>query len=191
MDERRTKDAFEDFHVREFAGVLRLVTGVAGRAEAWDLTQEAFVRTWDRWESLKEADAPLKFTRAVAVNLSRSWLRRVYRMRARLHLLLDPRERMSDDQVDPDVWLTLEQLPRRQREAVVLCDVIGMTAKDAAEILRSNAGTTRVHLSRGRTRVRQSLTTGARDASDASPRGKARIVRAGGSNEQERSSLLS
>lgn len=158
--------AFEDFYVDAFPEVNRLVAGLVGRNEAWDITQDAFVQTLRKWDSLRGPEGPLRFTCAVAINLSRSWLRRLYAARSRL-----PRTARNEEietPLDGRIEDAIRSLPRRQREALVLCDVVGMSAADAAEILKANPGTTRVHVSRARRAMRVML-DGYDEASADSP----------------------
>ena len=69
----------------------------------------------------------------------------------------------------------LRGLPTRQRWAVVLCDVAGLTSGEAARALHSTASTVRVHLARGRAALRTILSepasgsSGPRDPSTRGP----------------------
>ena len=51
----------------------------------------------------------------------------------------------------------LRELPMRQREAFDLVDLQGLTPKEAAELLEMNPTTLRVHLLRGRRRMRAEM----------------------------------
>ena len=57
----------------------------------------------------------------------------------------------------------LAQLPLRQREVLDLCDWQGWSAGEAADALEIDAATVRVHLHRGRKRLREVLTAGGHD----------------------------
>ncbi|MBA3432208.1 MAG: RNA polymerase sigma factor [Actinobacteria bacterium] len=160
MTEAQDDRAFEDFYGHSFQGVFRVVVGLIGADEAWDVTQEAFVRTWISWDRLEGDDAHMRYTIAAAVGLSRSWLRRLYVRRSRSGDLVGEAETTSSSSSSPpDLGILegLRTLPARQREALVLCDMYGLTAPEAATILHTNPGTTRVHLSRARLRMRQFL----------------------------------
>jgi RNA polymerase sigma-70 factor (ECF subfamily) len=69
-----------------------------------------------------------------------------------------------DHSVDPDLPATtidliraLQSLTEQQRACVVLRDVAGMTAPEAAAALRTTSGTVRVQAMRGRRRLRELL----------------------------------
>lgn len=54
----------------------------------------------------------------------------------------------------------LEQLPEDQRLAIILSDIQGMNYQEIAEVTRSNLGTIKSRLSRGRSRLRDILKAG-------------------------------
>lgn len=161
MGEERSEGEFEAFYQQHFDAVVRAVSLVSGSTvDAFDTTQEAFARTWARWPSVATSDRPVLYTLAVARNIWKHDLRRALRFRRSLHLLgseTDPSQ--SDDSLD--VRLAVEEavgrLPGQQRWAVVLCDLVGLSSGEAASIMRSSPSTVRVHLTRGRQRLRRSL----------------------------------
>lgn len=152
---------FEAFYQQNFDAVVRAVSLVSGSTvDAFDTTQEAFARTWAHWPSVATSERPVLYTLAVARNVWKHDLRRALRFRRSLHLVapeIDPSER--DDSLD--VRLAVEEavrrLPGQQRWAVVLCDLVGLSSAEAAPIMRSSPSTVRVHLTRGRQRLRRSL----------------------------------
>jgi DNA-directed RNA polymerase specialized sigma24 family protein len=81
---------FEVFYAEHFERVARVAFPlVDSREEAFDITQEAFLRTWAQWSRLGVSDRDLwRFTMRVAVNLATSRLRRVIRFRHRIPRLL-------------------------------------------------------------------------------------------------------
>ncbi len=154
---------FDKFYREQFgrvAGAMLLVLG--DREEAFDVTQESFARTWIAWERVKRHNWPVAFTFRVATNLSRSHLRRAATFRRLL-----PRVPRNEDSgaVDAEVENRLavgdavRRLPPKQRLAVVLCDLAGLTSEEAARVLRSSASTVRVHLARARAALRAELSS--------------------------------
>jgi RNA polymerase sigma-70 factor (ECF subfamily) len=151
---------FEAFYRAEFDRVVRAVyVIVGGRDEAFDITQEAFARAWAHWNRIRRRDAPVVFVLVVARNLSNSHLRRLIRGRRAFAELEDMAR--GDFETANDALLglpaALAELPARQRWAVALCDLLDLSSDQAASILGVAPSTVRVHLSRGRSRLRQVL----------------------------------
>lgn len=151
---------FEVFYAEHFEQVARaLVPIVDSREEAIDVAQEAFLRTWLQWPRLDASDRdPWRFTLRVAVNLATSQLRRAIRLRHRIPRLLVREQSPSAEEVAAthvDVIQVLRRLPARQRSAIVLCDGLGFGSAEAASLLGISDSTLRVHLARGRGRLRR------------------------------------
>lgn len=124
------------------------------RATAEDAVQEALGRAWERslrGEDIRNLEA---WVRTVAVNLSRSAIRRVLaERRAGDRLRLDGRlgglaPEPSADRVD--VLEALAHLPRRQREATVLRYYLGLDVAEISAALGVREGTTKTTLHRAR-----------------------------------------
>jgi RNA polymerase sigma-70 factor, ECF subfamily len=152
--------SFEDFfhaHHERLLRVLYLSTG--DRYEAEDLAQEAFVRVYERWSRIREAENPPGYLYRVALNLRRSRLRHL-RVAARKALDLQPSATI-DDQMDADDRLSVRRalgsLSDGQREAVVLIEWLGMTDVEASEVLGVTAGAVRTRLHRARAALREAL----------------------------------
>jgi DNA-directed RNA polymerase specialized sigma24 family protein len=68
---------FEDFFRAEYRSVARALVIVAGdAAAAEDLAQEAFARTYERWDRVREMGSPAGYVYRAALNVHRSRLRR-------------------------------------------------------------------------------------------------------------------
>lgn len=151
---------FEVFYAEHFEQVARVAFPlVDSREEAFDITQEAFLRTWAQWSRLGVSDQdPWRFTMRVAINLAISRLRRVLRFRHRIPLLLNREQSPSAEDVATnrmEVIEALRGLSPRQRVAVVLCEGLGLSSAEAASLLEISDTTLRVHLARGRERLRR------------------------------------
>ena len=95
--------------------------------------------------------SPAGYVYRTAVNLHRNRLRRLAReVRARRVPAqpADPADEASD--LD-DLRRALASLPAGQREAFVLVEWFGLSAAEAADVLRIKPGSVRVRLSRART----------------------------------------
>jgi RNA polymerase sigma-70 factor (ECF subfamily) len=137
---------------------VSLVTG--SRSAAEDAVQEALVRAWERSSKGESIDALGAWVATVALNLSRSGVRRkMAERRARQRLgaasSLTP-ERSHDETVD--IERAVAQLPRRQREVVVLRYLLDLNTSETATTLRINEGTVKSELSRARASLAKHLT---------------------------------
>jgi RNA polymerase sigma-70 factor (ECF subfamily) len=162
--EERTEGGrlLDEYTIREFLHTAypRLVAAVAlvagSRAVAEDAVQEALARAWERSERGENIRNLGAWVTTVALNLSRSGLRRLRverrateRSVARIH-----------DEPSPlrvDVERSVAALPRRQREVVVLHYFLGLEVKEIAEVLRVHEGTVKTGLHRSRTALARSL----------------------------------
>ncbi len=161
MDALTPRD-FEFFYTAEFDRVVRAVYVIVGRREeAWDITQEAFARTWAHWDRLRRRDAPVVYVLAAARNLSNSHVRRLIRQR-RLHarLIAETRDETTELASGSMLEAAVAGLSSRQRWAVVLCDFLDLSSDSAAHIMGIAPSTVRVHLARARSRLKEELTDG-------------------------------
>lgn len=132
------------FHAH-YPGMVRvgyLLTG--DRALAEELAQEAFVRTWRRWDQVRSREAAPAYLRATVVNLARMSLRRrVIELRHRATLALD--EPAGDEQPGTtariDVRRALLRLPLRKRTCLVLRFYADLSEEDTARALGVAVGT--------------------------------------------------
>lgn len=150
--------SFEDFFEREHEalfGALYLLTG--NRSDAEDLLQLAFLKVWERWSRVQRVDSPTGYLYRTAMNCFRSQRRRAMvaaRKVVRHVTRADPLERVDDRE---GVDRALATLSPRQREAVVLVDLLQFQADEAARLLGIAPSTLRVQLARGCERVRIEL----------------------------------
>lgn len=140
-----------DAWVRPHLAVMRRLAVVAAPAEDPDeVVQEALVRAWQRWSTFDgRRGAPRTWLLAITADRAR---RR--RLRARTFTLTP----LDSDFVVPEMDLAsrvdLEQairaLPRRQRHAVVLHYLVGLTISEVATLMRCAPGTVKSGLSDAR-----------------------------------------
>ena len=148
----RAAESFDAFYRSNYRQVLACVYALADPSWAEDLTQEAFLVASSRWDEVKALDNPAAWVRRVAIKRAASAFHRGRaEARALLHLssrLHDPVPAMSE--AAEQVWSAVRSLPRRQREAIVLCLVAGYMRTEAAEIMGVSVETIKTHLERGR-----------------------------------------
>lgn len=154
------ESTFEDFYRSAFPVVSRSLYLLAeSREDAFDMTQEAFARTWNRWDAFEAEDRPLLYTLRVAANLAKTALRRKRLWRRAAPRLAEVNHDGSTDSVLDrlEVHSALRSLSFKQRAAVVLVDVADVKPDEAAALLGVNPSTLRVHLARARERLRREL----------------------------------
>jgi RNA polymerase sigma factor (sigma-70 family) len=153
--------SFEDFFELEHEhlfGALYLLSG--NRSDAEDLMQLAFLKVWERWTVVQEMDSPTGYLYRTALNTFRSQRRRALTATRRaIRQVIPLSQSESPERVDArdEVDRALAALTGRQREAVVLVDLLQFPADEAARLLRIAPSTLRVQLARGRERARTEL----------------------------------
>lgn len=125
------------------------------RGEAEDVAQEAMARALVRWARL--ADQPEGWVTRVASNLAIDRCRRRARLEERLRGPLGIAEPHRAERVD--LVRALAQLPRRQREVVVLRYLADLGESEVALTLGCSVGTVKSHGHRGLAAMRRHLGT--------------------------------
>ena len=133
--------SFEDFFAGErdrLFGLLVLVTG--DRHEAEDLAQDAFVATWERWDRVRAVDNPVGYLHRTAMNAFRKRYRRAQILR---RITGSVAGGSTAPEVDASLELdeTLHSLTPRQRAALILTELLGYNASEAASMLGVRAST--------------------------------------------------
>lgn len=149
--------SFEGFYLaneRRLFRALFVLTGSRDNAE--DLAQHAFCRVWERWDHVSGLDDPAGYLFRTAFNAHHSATRRAVRAARRMvevmvHTSPDPLPEPADLAADRDhVARSLALLTPRQREAVVLTQLLDCDATHAARIMRIRPATVRVLVSQAR-----------------------------------------
>lgn len=139
------QQALCDMQYRTLVGYLCSMIGDPELAE--ELTQEAFVRLFARWFTVRHPQAYLYLT---ATNLARRhWRRR----RSEQSALVRSAPLPSDESApayDPALADALTRLPRRQREAVVLHYLADLPVDEVARLLHLAPGSVKRLLHQGR-----------------------------------------
>lgn len=145
-----------------FRLALRITQDVS---EAEDVVQETLIRAWERREELASVDSVEAYLLTVCRNLSIDhYERRENRNLPLSQVDIDapaaeasPQERMEQDERVQRVREHINQLPLRQREALQLRDIEGLSYREAAQALGMTEDVLRVTLHRARTALRQAL----------------------------------
>jgi RNA polymerase sigma-70 factor, ECF subfamily len=156
------EDSFQEFYLANYWGIAGLVTAVLGsRAEAEDVTQEAFSRALVRWPRIASYDLPDAWVRRVALRLAIDSARRVRRAaRLAARVAADP-ARPPGDPLDPlpSTRLTsaLLRVPLPQREVLVLHYLADLPVEAIARDRGLSPGTVKTRLAAGRRRLELEL----------------------------------
>lgn len=160
LDHRLVRAAprdFSDFYVAEWQGVLRPLAVILRDADlAREATDEAMTRAYQHWARVRGMTNPQGWVYRVALNWSRSQLRR----RAIAARLLPHSWEASPTEplVEPGLVAALVNLPMRQREVVVLRYVLDWSEREIADALEIRVGTVKSRLHRALASIRQELT---------------------------------
>jgi RNA polymerase sigma-70 factor (ECF subfamily) len=146
------EEFFEAHHARVY-GTLCLIT--ADAAEAEDLMQEAFLKVWERWDRVAAHPDPPGYLYRTAFNLHRSRLRRALRAARRRLVAVEPEDPLSQVDERESLLASLRLLPRRQRTALVMLDLLELSSEEAARLLGTRPVTARVLASQARKRLRE------------------------------------
>ena len=150
---RDFRTLYEDEHRRLFQ-TLYFVTG--DRHDAADLMHEAFLKMWERWESIGEVRDVHAYLFKVALNGSRMRTRAARlaaRRRIPLGVVHDP---FDEVELREDVRQMLLALTPRQRAALLLLDLYEYDSGEAARIMGIRPSTVRALATQGRAAIRAS-----------------------------------
>lgn len=156
--------AFEDLyrrHARRVHGAIwRLVGGVDARAE--ELTQEAFVRAWQKLEGFRFESLFSTWLHRLAVNTALMDLRSRKPAEDREDPLgeddvLPQREHRARQDLRIDLEAAVAKLPPRARAVLVLHDVEGWKHEEIGRELGMAVGSSKAQLHRARGLLRRAL----------------------------------
>ena len=150
---------FAEFFRASWEPCLRAVMAVAGSPQpAEDQVAEAFAKAWVSWRKVRRHPAPRAWVVRTALNTGASWWRR---RRHELPLADHDVTALGDlgGGLDATLLTALWRLPPRQREVIALRIFLDLDTDTIARQLGIEAGTVRMHLSRGVTALRHELTT--------------------------------
>jgi RNA polymerase sigma-70 factor (ECF subfamily) len=151
---------FEGLFQAEHQALFRALYLIVGNTqEAEELMQDAFLKVWERWDRVSRMDNPAGYLCRIAVNGARSRIRRL-RLAAR-RSIAPPGMQLPDPFADVDLRDELVRafaaLSERQRMALVLTDLLDVSAEDSARLLRVKPSTVRSLASQARAALKVRL----------------------------------
>jgi RNA polymerase sigma-70 factor, ECF subfamily len=158
---RRERDAvvepvsFEGVFLEEHDRLYRALFFITGSPEdAEELMQDAFLKLWERWDTIGSIEDPVAWLFRVSLNGFRMRARRARVAARRLVPASSPRDPFDEVNAREDVLRMLRSLPERQRAALALTEIFDYSSEDAGEILGIKPTTVRALASQARAALR-------------------------------------
>jgi RNA polymerase sigma-70 factor, ECF subfamily len=149
-----------------------ILSMVRDPAEADDLTQDAFLRAYSRYSSLRDAGALTTWLYRIATHVCLDRLRQRTRRRPmesgedpNAVDLADPgvpslQQAVEQEEMSSCVQRYIEQLPDSYRSVILLHDLHELTGPEIAGVLGESLATVKIRLHRARRRLQSSLEGG-------------------------------
>jgi RNA polymerase sigma-70 factor (ECF subfamily) len=171
-DARQFESFLRDYQNMVFSTAMRLL---ANQTEAEDVTQEVFLRAYERFEELHDSPTVGGWLKTVATNLC---LNHLSRYRSRWSFFSEMFRPGSDDEAEPEmdfaasddtqqnaeaadrramVDQALQSLPPAQRVPLVLYHLDGLRYEEIASKLGVSLGKVKTDILRGREALRRKL----------------------------------
>jgi RNA polymerase sigma-70 factor, ECF subfamily len=153
--------AFEALYRTHLPRVHSLVRRMTAGRDADELTQDVFVRLWQKLGTFRGDSSFTTWLHRLAVNVVIERFRTDQVRRARMHDGEDIFEMLAGPAQTRDLGMdfeaALEKLPDGAREIFVLHDVEGYKHHEIATLLEISAGTSKAQLHRARMMLRKHL----------------------------------
>jgi len=155
--------ALYDRHVDR---VFRLAFRLTGDDDlARDLTQETFIRAFDRIAGFRRQSSLATWLHAITMSVALNRLRATKRATARMATADDatiesiesPQPRASEPDLKERMAQAIRQLPQGYRTVFLMHDVEGYTHEEIGAILGVDSGTSKAQLFRARAKLRVAL----------------------------------
>jgi len=147
--------SFFEEHRSKVFGAMCLVTG--NRQEAEEITQDAFLRLWERWDRVSGLEDPTGFLFKTAMNVFRDRARRASIAARRSIGIADRGDDLAAVEDRDEVIRAMRPLTPHQRAALVLIGYLGYSSEEAARVLGVRASTVRALATKGRATARATV----------------------------------
>ncbi len=144
---------FEEALKRYWDDFVHYSHSLAGSSDRGDdLLQESLIRAWHGYEKLTDHNSFKQWVLKIISNTHKSqcrlvWLKRLVGIEA---LETEPTPEELPYEEKELVRLSLRNLPEKQREALILFEVLGMSVMEIAEIQKVTLSAVKSRLARGR-----------------------------------------
>ncbi len=159
LDAQERQNRFISTHMRRiFVQIYRIVRNVE---DAEELTQEAFIKALQRSEQLKDEQKAAHWLSRIATNTAIDFLRRHGRVQfseldpAQAHHAESPEQSVLRGEQREYLEAGLKRLTPRERAALILRDVEGLSAEAVAAQLNCSKATVRSHIANARIKFRR------------------------------------
>jgi RNA polymerase sigma-70 factor (ECF subfamily) len=150
--------AFEEFFETERRRLFRAIYLMTGSThDAEELTQDAFLVVWARWERVRQMDSPTGFLYRTAMNAFRSRHRRLARSAKRSVLPSPPEDPFEAADLKDSIVRALRAIPPRQRAALILTELLDYDSEEAGRLLGVKPVTVRNLASQARAGLKRSM----------------------------------
>jgi RNA polymerase sigma-70 factor (ECF subfamily) len=161
--------AFEQWVLRHERRVLTLSLRILrDLADAQDATQEVFLRAFRFLHRLDAQRPAVPWLMRITINVCRDIHRKKQHRAANVSEIASIDAVMTNDSSDPHLefaveqrrqmlWKALDGLPEKERMALILRDVEGLSTAETATILGSSEATVRSQICRGRLKLKDAL----------------------------------
>ena len=158
----KKQEAFMEAYQHCHEPFLRYCSALAyGKMDTEDLVQDVLLSAFQHFEQIQEKGQLLHYLIRAARNRSISIWRK---SKFKAEWIESHANKLIAQGVSPEMTLdvellyrTLNRLPLRQRDAIVLFEISGFSMKEIAEIQNSTVGAIKTKISRGRNRLKQLL----------------------------------
>ena len=153
--------AFERLYREHVPRIHSLMRRMIGSDEAGEITQDVFVRAWEKLGSFRGEAAFGTWLHRIAINVALT--RRAQLGKRRDRMDEDPatlerlEARASHGDLSMDFERAIERLPDGARQVFVLHDVEGYTHEEIGSLLKVASGTSKAQLHRARMILRRHL----------------------------------
>ncbi|MBL1102385.1 RNA polymerase sigma factor [Streptomyces coffeae] len=146
---------------QHYASMLRLAA-LLGADDPENIVAEAYYQIYRKWRKLRDAESAEAYLRSTVCNLTRMRIRHLQVVRR--HSEVSPADPVASAENsallrdDQQVLVNaLEQLPTRQREALVLRHWLGLKESEIAAAMGISAGSVKTHTARGLAALTQAM----------------------------------
>lgn len=151
--------ALAALYATSYTPLVRLAT-LLGADDPENVVAEAFYQLYRRWPKLRDAGLADSYVKSVVCNLTRMRIRHLQVVRRHVQVILGQERAVGGNATSAEVLAlrhedqrvlvqTLQRLPSRQREALVLRHWMDLPEREMAQIMGISAGSVKTHLRRG------------------------------------------